>query len=161
MSLSTADLQVMKFGYLNGSDLLQFCAPSLLISQYEKDNNCLQFGCTLAYNRIISKLGTRYNVLHELDQVAPDPANLLTPLDSREPELVRIVTIIAVSNILGSLANISPQLVEMFKMANKDLLQIQNGQSSLFLATPQDNTDLPNSNQSIPILSQDSFLTLG
>lgn len=74
MSLTTGQLQAMSFGYLSGADLVQIGANQLLISQFEKNNGCLQDGCTQAYNKIISKLSTRYNVTSELAKTAPLPA---------------------------------------------------------------------------------------
>lgn len=74
MSLTTAQLQSMSFGYLSGADLLQIAAPQLLISQFEKDNGILNNGCTQSLQRILSKLSTRYNVALEFTKLAPIPA---------------------------------------------------------------------------------------
>lgn len=227
MSLTTGQLQAMSFGYLSGADLIQIGVNQLLISQFEKNNGCLQDGCTQAYAKIISKLSTRYNVVTELAKAVPLPAQgnftivsgVITAIgvsfpgvnyttaptilisggsgtgatatatvaggvvtaitvtnggsgytstpaisftgglaaDTRSVELVRITATLAVQFILVSLANISTQLANQFKKNENDLLQIQNGQSSLPLQVPS----CPVINQSIPQLSTDSFLTLG
>jgi hypothetical protein len=65
MSLSVDQLVNLSFGYLNGDDLTEYCAPQLLIKQYEVKKNSLQKGCDVAYSELISLLNTRYNLAAE------------------------------------------------------------------------------------------------
>jgi len=69
MSLTIQQLKAMSFGYLTGSDLLQWCAGQLLIKQYEVDPTSLQNGCNFAYSEVIGQLSTRYKIAAELSKV--------------------------------------------------------------------------------------------
>lgn len=59
--------------------------------------------------------------------LAPDP---------RAKLLVKITSIISVRNVVGAAQNISPQLEELFKWADKTLLAIRNAQMNLPLSYP-------------------------
>jgi len=72
--MNAAELEVSSFGYLTGYDLLQVCAPQLLITRYNIDSGCLQRGCNDAYGRAIRSLMTRYDVTDELKKNGPVPA---------------------------------------------------------------------------------------
>lgn len=65
MSLTIDQLINLSFGYLNGDDLTEYCAPQLLIKQYEVKKSSLQKGCDVAYSELISLLNTRYNLAVE------------------------------------------------------------------------------------------------
>lgn len=69
MSLTNAQLLNLPFGYLTGRDLVQYCAPQLLIKQYEVNPDALMNGCTLAYSIVIGKLSTRYDIISALLKV--------------------------------------------------------------------------------------------
>jgi hypothetical protein len=68
MSLTVDQLVNLSFGYLNGDDLTEYCAPQLLIKQYEVKKNSLQKGCDVAYSELISLLNTRYNLALEFEK---------------------------------------------------------------------------------------------
>lgn len=65
MPLTVDELVNLPFGYLNGDDLTEYCAPQLLIKQYEVKKGSLQKGCDIAYSELISLLNTRYNLAQE------------------------------------------------------------------------------------------------
>jgi hypothetical protein len=65
MSLTVDQLVNLSFGYLNGDDLTEYCAPQLLIKQYEVKKNSLKKGCDVAYSELISLLNTRFNLADE------------------------------------------------------------------------------------------------
>lgn len=64
--MTTADIEALNLGYLTGADLLQFCAPQLLISRFNMNNSNLLRGCQFAYSEIIRNLSNRYDVTDEL-----------------------------------------------------------------------------------------------
>ena len=66
MPISRDTLAQMNFGYLNGSDLLQFCPSQLLTFQYDKFSTSFQSGCNQAYDELKSELSTRYDIDKEL-----------------------------------------------------------------------------------------------
>lgn len=65
MALSIDELVNLSFGYLNGDDLTEYCAPQLLIKQYEVKKRSLKKGCDIAYSELVSLLNTRYNLAIE------------------------------------------------------------------------------------------------
>lgn len=66
MPITRDQFSQMNFGYLNGSDLLQFCPSQLLTSQYDKFQQSIQNGCNQAYEELISELSNRYDIGKEL-----------------------------------------------------------------------------------------------
>jgi hypothetical protein len=66
MAISKDELSQMNFGYLNGSDLMQFAPFELLSSQYSKFPGYFQTGCNQAYAEMMSELSTRYDIQKEL-----------------------------------------------------------------------------------------------
>jgi hypothetical protein len=66
MPTSRDELAQLNFGYLKGSDLLQFAPIQLLTSQYEKYPDVFQQGCSMAYDEINGELIARYDVQKEL-----------------------------------------------------------------------------------------------
>jgi hypothetical protein len=68
MSLTIDQLVNLSFGYLNGDDLTEYCAPQLLIKQYEVKKSSLQKGCEVAYSELVSLLNTRFNLALEFNK---------------------------------------------------------------------------------------------
>jgi hypothetical protein len=66
MPTSRDELAQLNFGYLKGSDLLQFAPSQILTSQYDKYPDTFDLGCSMAYDEIASELITRYDVQKEL-----------------------------------------------------------------------------------------------
>ena len=66
MPISKDELAQTNFGYLNGSDLMQFAPFDVLSAQYNKFPSLLQTGCSQAYAEMIGKLSDRYDVQKEL-----------------------------------------------------------------------------------------------
>jgi hypothetical protein len=62
MIITRDQLALMNFGYLSGSDLLQWCPSDLLIKQYAVDPDLLQRGCNQAYADLKSRLCNRYDL---------------------------------------------------------------------------------------------------
>ena len=54
-------------------------------------------------------------------------------VDNRDPLLVKILSLLAVRNALGSFENISEKMTDDFKWCDKKILSIRNGQSNLAL----------------------------
>jgi|ERR1035437_5294186 hypothetical protein len=150
MSLTIDQLKALTFGYLTGVDIKQFCAPSLLIAEYEKDTTSLQTGCTMAYEELKASLSNRYNVDTEL------------ALTERRNQLcVKITSIMAVRNILGGAQNISDKMVLDFTWADKQLIAIRNGQIALSLKLPESSEGEAAVNYSNATLIKSNFQTLG
>jgi hypothetical protein len=150
MSLTIAELKALPFGYLTGADIKQFCAPNLLIAEYEKDSTSLQSGCNMAYEEIRSSLSNRYSVDAEL---------ALTT--GRNQLCVKITAIMAIRNILGGAQNISDKMVLDFTWADKQLVAIRNGQIALSLTIPEDSEGNTAVNYSNAELIKSNFQTLG
>lgn len=66
MPITKDQLAQLNFGYLNGSDLMQFAPFGVLGSQYDKFSEFFQTGCEQAYEEIKSKLSNRYDIDKEL-----------------------------------------------------------------------------------------------
>ena len=62
MIVSRDQIAALNFGYLSGSDLLQFCPDQMLIKAYADDPNKLQTGCNQAYGYVKAKLINRYDL---------------------------------------------------------------------------------------------------
>ena len=62
MIVSRDQIAALNFGYLNGSDLLQFCPDQMLIKAYAVDPNKFQTGCNQAYSYVKAKLCNRYDI---------------------------------------------------------------------------------------------------
>ena len=150
MSLTIAELKALPFGYLTGSDIKQFCAPNLLIAEYEKDSTSLQSGCNMAYEELKASLSNRYSVDAEL---------ALTT--GRNQLCVKITAIMAIRNILGGAQNISDKMVLDFTWADKQLVAIRNGQIALSLTIPEDSEGNTAVNYSSAELIKSNFQTLG
>lgn len=149
---TVAEVKLMTFGYLTGADLLRFCPYQLLIKEYEVDNASLQQACTIAYAELMASLNTRYDVDLELSKSDV----------SRNIFCVKIVSILAVRNILGTAQNISEKMLSDFSWCDKTLISIRNGQMSLTIN--QKNVD-SNGNITEPYanasLISSSYKTLG
>lgn len=157
MAITPDQLKAMSFGYLTGSDLMQFCPSPLLIKQYEVDNSNLQNGCDFAYAEVTGALTNLYDIATELGKTAGARAILC----------VKVTALHAIGNIMGNAQAISEKLVLDISMARKDLLAMRNGQLQLPLGLPPvpPGTDAhgrphpwPASN---PELVRSSFSTLG
>lgn len=149
--MTTDELKALALGYLTGADLIRWCAPQLLINQYNVDNDSLQNGCDQAVSEIISRLKTKYDLTAELQKRTTERDNLV----------VRIVAILSIRNILGNMQNISETILANFKWADKMILDIRNGQANLPLPAPPKNNNNCNTLQSNYELVGDSFKTLG
>ena len=145
MAITPDQLKALNFGYLNGNDLIQFAGIQLLSVQYEKDNTSLQNGCDLAYSEVIGSLSTRYDITSELQTISGARCILL----------VKIVSILAIRNILGNLQNISQVIKDNYDWADNTVLDIRNGQMNLIL------TESSTAKASVAELIPNSFLTLG
>ena len=66
MPISKDELAQMNFGYLTGSDLIQFAPFEVLSSQYNKFPSLLQTGCTQAYAEMLGELSSVYDIQKEL-----------------------------------------------------------------------------------------------
>ena len=62
MAYTQDQIAALNFGYLNGSDLLQFCPPELLIQKYSTSPFLFQAGCNQAYSYVKAKLCNRYDL---------------------------------------------------------------------------------------------------
>jgi phage gp36-like protein len=145
MAYTVAQLETLTFGYLTGTDLVQFCAPQLLIKQTEVDINSLQRACNLAYAEIISNLTTRYDIKTELNKTGT----------ARSLMCVRMVAILAVKYSLANFQNISDDLRQMIDGNKWDIINVRNGQINLPLNVAAANV------VSDAILWDNSFQTLG
>lgn len=66
MPITKDELAQKNFGYLTGSDLMQFAPFELLSSQYNKFPSLIQTGCTQAYAEMLGELSSVYDVQKEL-----------------------------------------------------------------------------------------------
>jgi hypothetical protein len=161
MALTVDTLKTQDLGYLSGADLLQWCPAQILIKQYEVDNNSLVSGANYAYAEITSALINRYDIATELNKSNADGDRVIF--------CVKLTAILAIRNALGNMANVSEYMMEIFKGAKKDLMDIRNGQLNLPLALPPQQTFTdPDSGQTFPVkteatarLIRSSFSTLG
>ena len=62
MIVTREQIAALNFGYLSGSDLLQYCPDQLLIKAYSTDPNKFQLGCNNAYAYLKAKLINRYDL---------------------------------------------------------------------------------------------------
>ena len=122
MAAPTIDeLKVLSFGYLTGLDLLRYCPFQVLQKQYAIDDQSLQIGCDIAYSEALSALGARYDIETELAKTDTDRYSLM----------VKIVSVLAVRNIVGNQAGLPENMTENFKWVESTILNIRNGQESL------------------------------
>lgn len=157
MALTTDQLKAMSFGYLTGGDLIKWCAPQNLIKQYEIDNDSLNDGCAIAYSEITSKFATKYDLTAELAlDGSADP-------DTRVKTLVKMVSLLAVRNVLGNMQNLSDKMTNDFSANDKEILAIQRGLSNLPLPTQGNSVSNTSGGvkPSTGVLINDSFQTLG
>ena len=157
MPLTTDQLKAMSFGYLTGGDLIKWCAPQNLIKQYEVDNDSLQDGCDIAYSEVSTKFATKYDLTAELEldgSVRPDP---------RIKSLVKIVTLLAVRNVLGGMQTLAEKMSDDFSANDKEILAIQRGLSNLPLPTQGNSVSNTSGGvkPSTGVMVNDSFQTLG
>jgi hypothetical protein len=127
MAITIDQLKALAFGYLTGEDLLQWCPGQLLIKQNEVDSNSLQNGCNQAYAFVISQLVNRYDINTEITTKTGAERSTLC---------AQLTAIIAVSNCLGNAQGISEKMHNDIKWANKQLLELRNGQGNLPLPAP-------------------------
>jgi hypothetical protein len=160
MALTVDQLKQQDLGYLSGADILQWCPAQLLIKQYEVDNNALESGANFAYAEVISALVNRYNIAAELSKSNSD--------SDRVVFCVKLTAILAIRNILGNMQNVSEFMMDIFKGAKKDLMDIRNGQLNLPLQIPVVSTitdcfgkQIPAITESVSELVRSSFRTLG
>jgi hypothetical protein len=94
MPISRDQLAALNFGYLKGSDLLQFCPAQLLTSQYDKNPECYQTGCEQAYDEIRADLCNRYDIDKEFsnaNQKYLNQTGLKTVVISEKSYIPRII----------------------------------------------------------------------
>lgn len=123
---TNAEIDAMSFGYIFGSDLAMWSAYEILISQYQKNPNKLQQGCTIAYQEVTNMFLTKYNVQAELNQISGD----------REEAFVKFVAITALKNILGNLAGEGTVTEANFKWHDEMLNKIREGVDNFALQPP-------------------------
>jgi hypothetical protein len=159
MALTISELKGQNLGYLSGADLLQWCPPQLLIKQFENDPNSLQAGASFAYSEVTASLVNRYDIAAELAKSFSDARVVLC---------VKISAILAVRNILGNMQNVSEYMMDIFKSAKKDLMDMRNGQLNLPLPIPPQQSTTDSFGNTIPVITESvselvcsSFSTLG
>lgn len=143
--MTIADLKVLNFGYLTGSDLIRWCSPTLLINQLTIDADALQTAYDQATSEIISNFSTRYDLSTELTKTGV----------SRSRHLVKILSISSVRNALGNLEHISDTMQGNFDWVKWEVYNIRQGQSNL---------PLPSATRCVSSraeLVHDKFKTLG
>lgn len=122
MAAPTIDeLKVLPFGYLTGLDLLRYCPFQVLLKQYAIEDQSLQIGCDIAYSEAISALSARYDIKTELTKTGT----------ARYALMVKIVSILAVRNIVGNQSGLPENMTENFKWVDQTILNIRSGQESL------------------------------
>lgn len=124
------NIAVLDFGYLNGRDLLRYCPYQNLAKQYQTDPNILINGVYTAYSELIASLTTRYNIQNELLKSGQGSGSGSTSAE-RSLIVVKIVSSLAIRNILGEFVAISDNMQRQFDWADKTLKEIRNGQISL------------------------------
>jgi len=141
MALTIDQLKALPLGYLTGKDLVAWCPYQILNTVYSTDPDRLQEGCTTAYGEITSAANNRYDIATELAQTDPT---------KRSTYLVKIITLLAVRNAMGSMQGISEKMAADFKWLEKTMLDIRNAQANLPLhPVPSQGTD-PLTNQPLP-----------
>jgi len=160
MALTVDQLKAQDLGYLSGADLLQWCPSQLLIKQYEIDNNSLVSGARFAYAEVTSALVNRYNIAAELAKQNDDPSRALL--------CVKLTAVLTIRNVLGNMQNVSEFMMDIFKGAKKDLMDIRNGQLNIPLQIPATVAGVDDNGNPITITTQavselvaSSFSTLG
>lgn len=153
MPLTEAALNALNLGYLAGKDLRRWCAPSLLIKQYETDNAALQDAADSAYGFIKSQLANRYNIEAELAKASGDATRIRLCID--------ITAIVAVSNAMAGMAGISENMMQLFKTNLKTIHDLRSGQMNLPIQLPTTDPDTGITRYSLPQVINSSFKTLG
>lgn len=92
MALTPDQLSILPFGYLSGTDLMQFGAIQLLTKQYAAFPQSLQNGCNIAYAKITSNLVNRYDIKSELAKKAPLQGTVTAVLTAGALTGITIVT---------------------------------------------------------------------
>jgi phage gp36-like protein len=128
MALTTDQVVALDLGYLKGSDLIQYCSPTLLIKQNEVNADLIQNGCDQAYQDIKSWFSNRYDIDSEFENEGAD----------REALLVKLVTLKAIENILGNLTDLTTRTKDLIIWANDTILAIRNRQRHLDLTVASD-----------------------
>ena len=113
-------LKVLSLGYLTGSDLLQFCPGQLLLTQYERDSASLQRGADFAYDEFTGALNSKY-----------DTATELTKTTGRSNLCIKLISILAIRNILAGITHDSEKLNDSFTWADKYIKEVNIGQKSI------------------------------
>ena len=114
-------LKVLSLGYLTGSDMLQFCPGQLLTTQYERDSASLQRGADFAYDEFTGALNSKYDTATELTKTGTSRANLC----------VKLISILAIRNILAGIQHDSEKLNDSFIWADKYIHEVNIGQKSI------------------------------
>lgn len=120
-TLTPTQLAAMSFGYLTGQDLLQYVSTSVLIAQWEKNNNVLQNGCDNAYSEMIGYFYTKYDVQREFNMIS----------GPRQQLVVKLTAILAVRDILGNMAGIGEVTKDNYIWADDIIMRTQNGTFNL------------------------------
>lgn len=144
-TLTNDQLSATSFGYLSGSDLMQWVAAQLLIKAYEVRQTSLQDGCSMAYGEVIRALLNRYAIQDEMSNVS----------GTRDILIVKVTSILAVRNILGNVVGVSDLLASHYNWADETLRNLRLG----FI-----NAILPSAtltNKSDSFLVRQNFHTLG
>jgi hypothetical protein len=143
---------------LAGQDLLDFSAAQLLINAEINSgtSGLLARSVNKAYSQIISQLSARCQIAKELQKAAPTS---LLPTDTRSQVIVRLVSILAIENILSRVAGIPDHLKTLIGGVHEDLMAIRNGQLALPDLQFESTTDQENISRTEII--DNSFLTLG
>lgn len=123
--MTIPDFQALNLGYLTGADLGRWCSAQLLIKQYDVDNTCLTNAVITAIEELKSATRTKYNLGPELLKST-----------GRDVLVVKILSILAVRNALGSFQNLSDMLISQFEWADKKIKDLRNGQDNLAQPPP-------------------------
>lgn len=109
MPTSRDEIAQMNFGYLKGSDLLQFAPAQVLTSQYDKYPELFNQGCSMAYDEIQAELSSKYDITKELsnfNQYYKSATGLFTLVIPAKSYVSRIIATWDTSNY----TNVSPTL---------------------------------------------------
>ena len=123
---TNAQFDELQFGYLAGSDLSQWAAYEVLISQYQKNPNKLLNGCNTAYDEVYDMFLTKYNTDAEFNAIS----------GARKLSFVKFVAITALKNILGSLAGEGTVMEGHFKWHDEMLNKVREGVENFGLQPP-------------------------
>jgi hypothetical protein len=148
-----ADIMALNFGYLLGTDLLNFCPQQYLIKQESMENGFCAYHVNIAYQEMIGMLSSKCDLVAEyLKRKVTTP----TPSDPRSQQVVKLTSLSAIRNIVSSTIGIPENMAKNFDWLDKTLLAIRNGQVSLYSVSVAADDAL-----SEAVLIEQSFLTLG